>query len=66
MGLEDGPLALTKIESSSDYKSKEETSTGFILPLYISSPPTSPLSSSSTDFSPFYTNMSQHDLNHYE
>jgi len=40
MRLEEGPLALTKIELSFNYKSERETSTSFILSLYTSLPST--------------------------
>ena len=59
------PLVLTKIDSSSEYESEGESSTGSALPLYNSSPPTPPpLSSSPTpiDSPPAYNNISQHDL----
>ena len=41
---EEGPLTLTEIVSSSEYKSESEASTSLsLLPLYMSSPPTPPL-----------------------
>jgi len=58
-------LAPTEIESSSEYKSEGETSTGSTLSLYISLLPTSPPQSSSPiliDLSLFNYNMSQHGL----
>jgi len=57
MGLKEGPLTLilTKIELSSEYKSKEKTSTGFILPLYTSLPPI--LSPTPIDSSLTWVNM---------
>ena len=65
MGLEEGLLTLTEIESSSEYKSERETNTSSTLSLYIF------LSlillsylSSLIKSSPFYNNnMSQHDFN---
>jgi len=63
MRLEENPLIHTEIESSSEYELESETSTGFTLLLYISSPPTlllplaSPISSP-----PSYNTMSQHNL----
>jgi len=67
--LEKSLLALTEIESSSDYKSKEETSTGSALPLYISLPliPLPQLSlPTSTDSPSFYYNISQHGSINYK
>ena len=59
--LEEGLLTLTKIESSSNYKSEGETSTSFILSLYILSPPTlPPLSSTLINSLLFYYNTIQH------
>ena len=61
MGLEEGPLSHTEIISSSEYESDTETSTGSVLPLYISPPP--PLSPSSIPIdSPPNYNMSQINL----
>jgi len=62
VGQEESLLTLTEI-SSLEYKLEDKTSTGSILPLYMSllptPPPPSPLSSpSSTTLSPYY-NMSQ-------
>jgi len=64
--LEEGPLALTEIESSLKYKLERKASIGSALSLYISLPSTSlPLSLSSIliDFSSTDNNMSQHDFN---
>ena len=67
VGQEESPLILIEIISSSEYKSENESSTGSsLLPLYISSPPTlsPPLSlPSPIDFSLFYNNMSQLNIN---
>ena len=56
---------LPRILSSLEYESESKTSTGSVLPLYISSSPLPlpPLSSpSSIDSPPFYNNMSQINL----
>jgi len=60
MGLKEGPLTLIKIELSFEYESKEETSTGSILPLYTSSPSTPSLIPIDSPLT--YFNMSQYDL----
>ena len=67
MGQEEGSLTPTKIELSSKYKFKSETSTSFALSLYISSlstllPPSLLLSS----LSPLPYNMSQYGSINYE
>jgi len=55
--LKEGLLAHTKIESSSEYKSKGETSTGSALSLYtLLSPILLPLSPTPIDSSLFYYN----------
>ena len=65
MGLEEGPLSLTEIYSSSEYESETETSAGSVLPLYTSLPPTPPpptppqSSPPPIDSPPSYHNMSQ-------
>jgi len=67
--LEKSLLTLTDIESSSDYKLKEETSTGSALPLYTSLSPIPLLQSSSptpTDLPSFYYKISQHGSINYE
>jgi len=59
---EESPLAPTEI-SSLEYKLESKTSTGSMLSLYTSSPPTLPPSSLSLiDSPPSYHTMSQHDL----
>jgi len=51
-------LTSTEIDSSSEYNFEIETSTSFVLSLYIFLPPILPLPLLSTDVLPFYTNMS--------
>jgi len=64
MGQEEGLLIPTKIDSSSEYKLEDKTSTGFTLSLYISPQPTPqpPLSS----LSPSFYTMSQCNQINYE
>ena len=64
MGLEEDPLSPTEISSSSEYESDTETSTGLVLPLYTSSPPTPPPlpSTISPIDSPPHYNISQLNL----
>jgi len=62
VGLEEGPLSRTEIISSSEYESDTKTSAGSVLPLYTSSPPSPPQSSSPLpiDSPPSYhNNMNQ-------
>jgi len=61
---EEGPLASTKISSSSEYKSESETSTGSTLSLYTLSPPIPLLLSLPLPINspPSYHTMSQYDL----
>jgi len=66
MELEEGLLALTETESSSDYKSEREASISSTLSLYILLLSTSPpLLPTLIDFLPFY-NMSQHSTINYK
>jgi len=61
MGLKEGLLALTEIESSLEYKSEEKTSIGSALPLYTLSPSIlllQLLSPIPIDFSSFYYDIS--------
>jgi len=55
-------LAPTEIESSSEYKSKGEASTGSALSLYTSSLPTSSTLSSLPTLHQFSSNLLQHKL----
>jgi len=61
--LEESPLILTEIESSSEYESEGETSIGSALSLYMPLPstPLPPSTSLSPLLPPSYT-ISQHDL----
>ena len=66
MELEEGLLALTETESSSDYKSEREASISSTLSLYILLLSTSPpLLFTPIDFLSFY-NMSQHSTINYK
>ena len=66
MGQEEHLLTSTEIDSSLKYDIKGEISTSSILAFYIfTSLILLPLLLS-TNLPPFYTNMSQHDLIHYE
>jgi len=63
VGLEEGPLSPTEISLSLEYESDTKTSTGLVLPLYTSSPPTpTPPSTLPIDSPPSYHNMSQINL----